>query len=166
MQFVEEGDDLSLRLLDLVEHGFEPFLELTAVFGAGNYRAEVERDDPLRLQPLGDVTIGDTTGQAFDDRSLSNPGLADEDRVVLGPSREDLDHASNLIVTTNDRVELALAGDGGEVTPILLQSVEGGFGIIGGDTAGAADPLQRLQDGGCGEPDFTEEIPNGALSFR
>ena len=86
MQFVEEGDDLAIRLLDLVKDSFEPLLELAAVFRPGDHRTEVERHNSLCLESLGDVTVGDATRQAFDDRSLADTGLTNQDRVVLGPA--------------------------------------------------------------------------------
>ena len=51
-------------------------------------------DDPLR-EPL-------------DDRGLADARLADQHRVVLRAAREDLDHAADLVVAADDRVELAL----------------------------------------------------------
>ena len=45
VQLVDERDDLPGGVLDVVEHGLEPFLELAAVLGAGDHRAEVQRDD-------------------------------------------------------------------------------------------------------------------------
>lgn len=47
VQLVDEGDDLALGLLDLLEHGLQPFLELTAVLRARDHGTKVERDDPL-----------------------------------------------------------------------------------------------------------------------
>ena len=36
---------LALGVLDLLEHGLEPLLELAAELGAGDQRAQVERHD-------------------------------------------------------------------------------------------------------------------------
>ena len=44
VQLVDEEDDAALALLDLVEHGLEPLLELAAVLGAG------ERARPCRAR--------------------------------------------------------------------------------------------------------------------
>ena len=43
VQLVDEQDDLALGVLDLLEHGLEALLELAAVLGAGDERAQVER---------------------------------------------------------------------------------------------------------------------------
>ena len=93
VQLVDEQDDLALGVLDLLEHGLEPLLELAAVLGAGDQRAQVERDDALVLEPLGHVAAHDALGEALDDGGLADAGLADEHRVVLGPPAEHLDDA-------------------------------------------------------------------------
>ena len=45
VQLVDEQDHLAAGLGDLLEDGLEPLLELAAVLGAGDERADVERDD-------------------------------------------------------------------------------------------------------------------------
>ena len=60
-------------------------------FAPGHHRAQVERDQPLAAQRLGHVAGHDPLGQALDDRGLADPGLADQDRVVLGPAGQHLD---------------------------------------------------------------------------
>ena len=44
VQFVDEDDDVA-GLDDLLHHHLETFLELAAIFRAGNQRTEVQRDD-------------------------------------------------------------------------------------------------------------------------
>ena len=84
VQLVDEQDDLALGVLDLLEHGLQALLELAAVLGAGDERAQVERDDALVLEPLGHVAAHDALGEALDDGRLADAGLADQHRVVLG----------------------------------------------------------------------------------
>ena len=50
VQLVDEQDDPSVRLLDLLQHGLEPVLELAAVLRTGDHRAQVERDERPVLQ--------------------------------------------------------------------------------------------------------------------
>ena len=144
VQLVDERDDLARRVLDVVEHGLEPFLELAAVLGAGHHRAHVQVDDGLVAQALRHVAGHDALGQALDDRGLADAGLADEHRVVLGATGEHLHHAANLVVPPDDRVELALAGPGGQVGGVLLQRLVGGLGVGAGDPGAAADLDERL----------------------
>ena len=50
----------------------QAILELAAVLGAGDQRAEVERQDPLVLEPLGHVAGGDALRDALDDGGLAD----------------------------------------------------------------------------------------------
>ena len=121
VQLVDEEDDLALGLGDLLEDGLEALLELAAELGAGDQRAQVERDEPLVLEPFGHVAVDDAPGQPLDDGGLADAGLADEDRVVLGAAREHLDDAADLLVAADDRVELAGPRRLGEVAGVLLE---------------------------------------------
>jgi len=55
VQLVDKEDDLTFAALDLLDTGLEPLLELAAEAGAGDERAQVERQDALVLERLGDV---------------------------------------------------------------------------------------------------------------
>src|SRR5262249_11281935 len=58
---------------------------------------------------------------ALHDRRLADAGVADQDGVVLGASREHLDHAADLLVAPDHGVELALLGRLGEVAAEALE---------------------------------------------
>ena len=75
----------------------------------------------LFLQPFGHVAADDALGQPLDDGGLADAGLADEHRVVLGAAREHLDDAADLLVAADDRVELALARQLGQVAAVALE---------------------------------------------
>ena len=125
VQLVDEGDDLAVGAGDLLEHGLEPLLELAAVLGAGDHRGQVERDQLLAAQRLGDVAGDDALGEPLDDGGLADAGLADEDRVVLGAPGQHLHDAADLGVAADDRVELAVAGGCGQVDAVLLERLVG-----------------------------------------
>ena len=84
VQLVDEQHDVAAGVLDLLEHRLEAVLELTAVLGAGDQRADVERDHTAVLEALGHVAGDDPLGEALGDRRLADAGLADQHRVVLG----------------------------------------------------------------------------------
>ena len=115
---------------DLLEHGLEALLELAAVLRAGDERAHVERDDPLVLEAFGHVAADDAAGQAFDDGGLADAGLADEHRVVLRAARQHLDDAADLLVAADDRIELALARQLGQVAAVALERLVLAFGVL------------------------------------
>ena len=115
--------DLPGRGRDLLQHGLEPFLELAAELGAGHEGAQIERHQALVLEALGHVAIDDALRQPFDDGGLADAGLADQDGIVLGAARQDLDGAANLLVAADDGVELAVARRLGQVARIFLQGL-------------------------------------------
>ena len=117
------------RVGDFLQDALEAFLELSAVGRAGDQRAHVERDHATVAQRLRDVAVDDPLGEALDDRGLAHAGLADQHGVVLGAPAQHLDHAADLVVAADDRVELALLGVGGEVAPEALQR---GLLLLGG----------------------------------
>ena len=95
------------------------------------------------MQRLGHVVGGDRLGEALDDGGLADAGLADEHRVVLGAARQHLHDALGLAVATDDRVELLLAGELGEVATELVEdqrarrrvaavTAGGGAGLVAG----------------------------------
>ena len=61
----------------------------------------------LALERLGHFAVDDALRQAFDDRGLAHAGLADQHRIVLGAPLQDLDHAADLVVAADHRIELA-----------------------------------------------------------
>ena len=134
-------------LLDLLEHGLEPLLELAAVLRAGDHRGQVEAEHAPALEGVGHVAGDHALGQPLDDGGLADAGLADQHRVVLGTPREHLHDAADLRVAADDRVELALLGALGQVDGVLLQRLVGRLGLLAGDLAVAADGGDRLAQG-------------------
>ena len=126
------------------EHRLEPLLELAAIFGAGNQRAHVERQQFLVLQALRHVAIDDAQRQALDDRGLADAGLADQHGVIFGAAREHLHGAADFLVAANDRIELAVARGLRQVAGIFLERI---IGVLGRSRIGAAALAQSLDRG-------------------
>ena len=146
VQLVDEEDQLAFGVLDLGEHSLQPLFELAAVLRTGEQGAHVERPDTLALQPFGHVAGNDALRKPFDDRRLAGARLADQHRVVLRAPREHLDHAADLLVAADDRVELALLGGLGQVAAELRERLVGALGILRGDALAAAHRLDlRLE---------------------
>src|ERR671911_237105 len=75
VQLVDEEN--AAGLLDLAHDLLQPLFELSAVLRAGNQRANIERDQPLVLQLLGNVAVDNPLCEALDDGRLANARLAD-----------------------------------------------------------------------------------------
>ena len=140
VHLIDEEDDV-LGALDLVHHALDALLELAAVLGTGDHQREVEGDDLAVEEDLGDHAGGDLLGEALDDGGLAHAGLADQHRVVLGASAEDLDHAADLLLAADDRIQVAGLGQLREVAPEGLEQREALA------AAGAATFLARLAGG-------------------
>ena len=146
VQLVDEQDDLALRVGDLLEDRLQALFELAAILRARDERAHVERDDALVLQPFGHVAADDAAGQALDDRRLADAGLADQHRIVLRAARQHLDDAPDLLVAADHRIELALAGELGQVAAVALERLVLALGVLIGHALRAAHARQRLED--------------------
>ena len=93
---------------------------------------------------------------------LADAGLADEHRVVLGAPREHLDHATDLVVAPDHRVELALAGLLGEVAAVALERLVLVLGVLARDAVRAAHRLQRLEHRVLGDAETAQEVAHAA----
>ena len=90
------------------------FLEVTAIARACQERAHVEREHRSVGQHLGHLVLGDLTGQPLGDGRLAHAWVADEQRVVLLPSAQDLDGPLDLRFPPDERID----------TPVLRLLVE------------------------------------------
>ena len=122
MQLVDEEDDVP-ALADLVHDRLDALFELAAVLGAGDHEGEVERDDPLVENDLGNHAGGNFLGEPFDDGRLPDAGLPDENGVVLRAAAEDLDDAADLLLAADDRVQFVFLCHLGK---IAAEGLEGG----------------------------------------
>ena len=78
----------------------------------------------LSLSDSGTSPWRHAQSQTFDDGGLAHAGFADEDRIVLGAAREDLDDAHDLVVAADDRIELVLASQLGQRTGVFVERAE------------------------------------------
>ena len=129
MHFIDEQDDISFLLGEIVEQGFQTLFELTTEFCAGHQRGHVQRQHALAADAFGYFVVHDTLGQALHDGCLAHAGFTDQHRVVLGAPLKNLDTAANFLVAANHRVQLALLGQLGQVYGVFFQRLSVFFGI-------------------------------------
>ncbi len=110
-------------LLQRSDHALQALLEITAVLGAGNQRAQVQRVDHRIGQYFRHLAVDDALGQAFGNGSLAHAGLAHVQRIVLAAAAQDLDGPFDLVTTTNQRVDTAGLGRLVEVAGELGQGI-------------------------------------------
>ena len=162
VHLVDEENDLSLGGGDLLEHRLEPLLELTAELGAGHHGAQVERDQALALEALGHVAVDDPPRQALGDGRLADAGLADQHRVVLRSPRQHLDRSANLLVTADDRIELAGPSELGEILPVLLERPVGPLRVLARHPVRPPDVLQGGEHSILAHPRGLEHLSRAA----
>src|SRR5262249_38791901 len=101
VELVDEHDDV--RVLGQFLHDrLEGLFELAAVLRAGDDQRDVQRENALVGKEVRDVAVDDLLREPLDDRRLADARLADEDGVVLGPAAQDLLHALEFDVPTDE----------------------------------------------------------------
>ena len=147
MVWISSMNRIALGLaLELGDHLLQALLEVAAILGAGDQRAQIEREDHRVLEHLGHVVVDDALGQTLGQRGLADAGFADVQRIVLAPTAEHLDGALDLVGTADQRIDLALARHVVEIAGVglqraLLLGVAAAFGLIALATGIAApDP--------------------------
>jgi hypothetical protein len=161
VEFVDEKDDLALRVFDFLEDGFEAIFEFAAIFCAGQHGSEIEGNDALVLQRFGHVAGNDALGEALDDRSLADAGFADEHGIIFGAAGKHLDNATDFFIASNDGVELAPASLLSQVAGVFVQCLEFCFWILVGHFLRAADDRERFQNRVIGRAVAGESLLRG-----
>ena len=68
-----------------------------------------------------DFRLDDALRQTFDDRGFTDPGFADQHRIVFRAATENLQYTFNLVRPADDRIELAFLGHLRQVTTELIE---------------------------------------------
>ncbi|MNE29071.1 hypothetical protein D3C80_1225390 [compost metagenome] len=108
VDLIDEQDRLG-TLFQLMQQRLEALLEVAAVLGTRQQRAQVQGIDDAVGQKVRHLVIDDTLGQPLGDGCLADTGFADQQRVVLAPPGEDLRNALDLAFTPDQWVDTALA---------------------------------------------------------
>ena len=121
VRFVDEEDDLFGRRLDLVDQSLQAILKLALDAGAGLQQRKVQRVDMHALERRRNIARRDPVGKSFDHRGLAHASLAGQDRVVLPPAHQDVDHLAHLGIAAQHRIDLARLGVRRKVHGVLVQ---------------------------------------------
>ena len=172
VDLIDEEDHLSIGAFHLVDDALESLLKLALILRSGNQRPHVKGVKLLVPKVLRHIAPHDTAGKALGDGGLADARLTDQDRVILRPAAEYLQHTPYLIVPTDHRVELALASRRHEIGRVLIEGVVGllrGGGVRLGPLAkrlhrlehrliGDALILKSATGGGVGLEERQEEV--------
>ena len=83
VDLVNEQHNLIFPRRDLLEHGLEAFLKLTAILGSSDQRTHVQGNETPVLQRRRHVAVDNALGQGFHNGGLAHTRLADQHGVVL-----------------------------------------------------------------------------------
>ena len=135
----------------LVHHRLDAFLELTAVFRAGNHHRQIEHHDAAIQQQLGHVPLDHLLGEPLDDGRLAHARLAQQHGIVLRAPTEDLHGPLDFFLAADNRIELALPGKLRQIAAEAVQRGRFRFAAAGRRFAAAtaaarqtAGPLRAL----------------------
>ena len=163
VHLVDEQDDFTLGFGHLLEGGLEALLELTAILGPGHQGGHIQLDDALVVEAFGHIAIHNALGEALDDSRLADARLANQGGVVLGAAREDFNGTADFLIATDDRVQLALAGEGGQIAAVFFERLVSVFRVFTSDRLAAADVAEALQDGILGEAKLGQAFTFGGV---
>ena len=104
---------------------FDAFFKFAAVFGACDHAGQVKRDQPLIPQRLGYIAGNDFLRQTLDNSGFAHTRITDQCRIVFGAAGQNLDHALDLLIPSDDRIELAFFGGSGQIAAKLAERIIG-----------------------------------------
>ena len=147
MQLINEQNNTAIRCLHIVQHRLQTFLKLAAVFGTGNERPHIQREDLLVLQRRRNISLCNSLCQSLNDGRFANAGLTDDHRVIFGLAGKDLNDAADFLIPSDDRIHLLLSCLGNKLFAVFFQRIIGALRVVRGHPLIAANSLQRLQKG-------------------
>ena len=125
MNLVDEEDNLPLTLHHSLDHSLESFLKLTLILGTGNEGTHIQRVELLVLQIFRHIATHDTPCQALHDGGFTRTRLTNKNRIIFSTTAQNLQDSTNLLITTDDGVELAILSPFHEVRCIEFKNLLG-----------------------------------------
>src|SRR5690625_6740436 len=123
MDLVNKEDDLTFGIDHLLDHRLEALLKFTTKLGPCDQCTHIECRYTFRLKSFRNVTTDDSQRQTLCDRRLTDARFTNQDRVVLGPSAQNLHDSADLLIPSNDRIEFVLLRLLIQIPRILLKCV-------------------------------------------
>ena len=108
MDLVDEQDNLAV-VLHFLDAFLQALFEFTAKLAARHQRGHIQRDNALATQQIGHLIRHDELGQSFHHGGFAHARLAQQQRVVLLATRQDLHHALDFFRAADNGVQLAIA---------------------------------------------------------
>jgi hypothetical protein len=120
VNLINEDDDFRV-FLHFPDDSGQPFLEFTAILRSRDQRCGAQLHNPLSAQNLRVLPLRNPDRQRLYDRSLTDPGLAYQYRVVLRLPGQRLDYLKQFLPAADERPQPAFPGQPGQVSAIAVQ---------------------------------------------
>ena len=124
MDLINEKNYLSLTGNDFPYNALEPFFEFPFVFGPGNKGSHVQGINLLAFERIGDIAGYNTLGNAFCNGRFSHSRFTHQNGIIFCTSAQDLEHTTDLLVTSNNRIEFAFTGLIVKVHCVFIECIE------------------------------------------
>src|SRR5680860_86670 len=98
-----------LFFFQISEQPLETFLEIATVLGSGKQSAEIQRVHHTIGNDIRYLAINNALGQPFCNGCFTHTSFTNQQRIILAPAHENLHHSLNLVLTTDQRINAALA---------------------------------------------------------
>ena len=111
------------------EQRLKTLLKVTAIFGTGQQRPQVQRVDHCFGKRIRHFAVNDTLGEPLGDGRLADTCLTNQQRVILAATHENLRNALDFRGTPNQRIDPALARHLIQIAGVGLQRIAGGSAL-------------------------------------
>ena len=166
VQLVDEQNDPPLGLGHFLEKGLQAILKLTAVLRSGKHAAKVHHNDALVLHRVRHIAGNNPPRETFDNRCLAHARFTNQHRIVLRSARKHLQHAPNLMIASDHRINLARPRASGEVGAVFFQRLVFTLGIFIGHFLRPANILHRITRLLFIESGLLEQFARGRITLQ
>ena len=130
VDFVDEQNGIVV-VFEFGHNRLETLFEITTITGSSEKGAHVEAEDRRFRQHLGHFAVYDLAGKAFGDSGFTNARITNEKRVVFTAAAKHLNAAFNLVIATDQRINVPLRGFRVQVHAVFGKSGVFRFGCFG-----------------------------------
>ena len=103
MDFIKEEDNVAC-FLDFIDQVLDIFFKATTILSTSFQTGNINRNNFLILDGRWHITVNDGLSQAFYDSCLTNSGISDQNRIILGPAGKDFSSFLDFLIAPNNRI--------------------------------------------------------------
>ena len=120
MNFVNEKNGIRV-IFHFFHHCFQPFFKITAIAGACQQRAHVQRIYRGFRQDFGRFALNNLARQTFGDGGFANARIAHQQGVIFAAAAQNLNATFHFRLAANQRVNIALSRLNVQINAVFRQ---------------------------------------------